>query len=267
MPNQPPVNTIQRSAQDFIKSALRLVGALRSGQNLSNDELTDSKQVLNDLLEAWSAKRTTVYVVRRVTLDDNQNPFTLIPGQQSYTLGDVVGGENFLHARPARLERVSILYSASQPTPVELPMDMMDNVKWQGIANKSTPSILPQVCYPELTFPDMTLSFWPIPTQANPVILYEWSALTQFADLTSPFQFPPGYARAIRYNLAVDLAAEFPCDLQKFPIVQKIANESFEDIATLNVRAKEAVCDEALVGSYGKMGNIFTGSSNRSLKY
>ena len=35
-------------------------------------------------------------------------------------------------------------------------------------------------------------------------------------------------------------------------------------VETLNVRAKEAVCDAALVGGNGSAGNIFTGSANRS---
>lgn len=266
MPVLNPVNTLQRSAGDFIKSALRLVGTLRSGLNLSNAELTDSQMVLNDLLDAWSAQRIMVFVVPRITLDDNQNTLTLIPDQQIYTLGNANQTENFLLARPARLERVSIMYTASQPTPVELAMDMYDSVRWQDVANKTTPSILPQICYVEETFPDMTLSFWPIPTQANPVVLYPWSLLQRFPDLNSKFSFPPGYARAIRYNLAVDLAAEFPCDMQKLQLVIKQAAIYKSDIAAANVKGKMAVCDEALVGSYGKMGNIFTGSSNRSLK-
>ena len=219
MPDLAPINTITRSAQSFILSALRLVGALRSGLGLSNAELTDSAQVLNDLLDAWSASRKTIFVVLRTTLDQNQNTLTLIPNQQTYTLGNSNQNENFLLPRPPRLERVSIMYSASQQTPVELPMEMADDVKWQAIPNKNTPSLLPQVCYVEKNFPDMSLSFFPIPTQANPVVLYLWQALLQFPDLTSEFSFPPGYARAIRYNLAVDLAAEFPCDMTKLQLV------------------------------------------------
>lgn len=267
MPNLNPSGTLSRSALKFILSSLRLVGSLRSGLGLSKDEQNDCLQVLNDMLDAFSADRVTVFVVPVVTVDQNQNTLVLVPGQQTYSLGNVNENENFLLPRPPRLERVSISYAASQSTPVELPMDMVDDVGWQGIANKSVTSILPQVCYVEEDFPDMKLSFWPIPTQANPVVLYPWQALAQFPDLETPFSFPPGYARAIRYNLAVDLAAEFPCDLTKLPLVQKIASTSLAAIRSLNMKAKEAVCDEAIVGSSGKMGNIFTGSSNRSLKY
>jgi hypothetical protein len=269
MPDLSPVSTLSRSAADFIKSALRLVGALRSGLGLSNDELKDAQQVFNDLLDALSVERIMVPATTVQTLDQNQAPLMLKPGQQAYKLGNVNGNEDFLLSRPSRVERVSVLYSVSQPTPEELTLEMYDDVQWQGISNKSTTSILPQGCFPDesnAVFPDTVLSFWPVPTQANPVILYLWQVLQMFPDLTTKFLFPPAYARMLRYNLAVDLAAEFPCDLQKFQIVQKIASETRSQVAGINVRPKEAVCDEALLGG-GGMGNIFTGTSNRSLKY
>lgn len=266
MPVLSPTQTLSRSATDFIKSALRLVGALRSGLNLAGDELNDCKMVLNDLLDAWSANRTTIFTVQRVTLDQNQVALSLVAGQQTYSLGNVLGNENFLLARPPRLERVSVLYSASQSTPDELAMDMYDDVQWQSIANKSTPSLLPQVCYVEKNFPDMNLSFWPVPSQANPVVLYVWGALQLFPDLKTQFLFPPGYARALRFNLAVDLAAEFPCDMTKLPLVTQRAALYKAEIESLNIEAKAATCDEALLGSDGRMGNIYSGTPNRSLR-
>lgn len=270
MPVLNPSQTLALSATDFIKSALRLVGALRSGLNLTNDELNDSKLVLNSMLDAFSIERTQIPAVTIQTVDQAQVPLALVANQQAYKLGNVLGTEDFLLPRPSRLERVSILYSASQQTPVELPMEMYDDVAWQGISNKSTPSLLPQGCFVDessAVFPDMVLSFWPVPTQANPVILYLWGLLQQFADLNAKFLFPPGYAEMLRYQLAVRLAAEFPCDLQKFQIVQKLAGDAKARIAGINVRPKEATCDEALLGSDGIMGNIFTGTANRSHRY
>jgi hypothetical protein len=270
MPALTPSNTLSRSATDFIKSALRLVGALRSGLNLSAAELTDCQTVLNDMLDAFSAERIMIPCTVIQTLDQNQNTLSLVANQQSYLLGNVNQTEDFLLARPARVERVSILYSASQSTPVELPMEMLDDVKWQGIANKSVTSILPQSCFVDSSmdvFPDMKLYFWPVPTQTNPVILYLWQALQQFPDLQSKFFFPPAYAEMLRYQLAVRLAAEFPCDLKKFQLVEKLADNAKSRVAGINVHPLEAVCDEAIVGGNGKTGNIFTGSSNRSQRY
>ncbi|MCU1338843.1 MAG: hypothetical protein JWO19_4424 [Bryobacterales bacterium] len=269
MPVLNPVQTLSLSATDFIKSALRLVGALRSGLNLSNDELKDCKLVFNSMLDAFSIERTQIPAVTVQSLDQNQVALTLKAGQASYKLGNVSGAEDFLLPRPSRIERVSILYSASQQTPVELPMEMLDDVGWQGITNKSDPSTLPQVCFVDASnavFPDTVLYFWPVPTQANPVVLYIWSLLQQFADLNAQFLFPPGYAEMLRYNLAMRLAAEFPCDMQKLPLVTKLAADAKARVAGINVFAKEATCDDALLPSGGQ-GNIFSGDSNRSHRH
>lgn len=258
-------STLSRSAQSFILSALRLVGSLRSGQSLTNDELNDCLQVLNDMLDAWSGKRVTVFVVPRITLDQNGIALSLVAGKQTYLLGNSVGTEDFFLPRPPKLERVGIIYTASQSAPIELPVDMYDSVKWQGIPQKNITSLYPQVCYLETSFPDMSLNFWRVPTQSNPVALYTWQALQQFPDLGTEFGFPPGYARAIRYNLAVDLAAEFPADMQKLSLVAKQAAIYKADIESANVRAKEAYSDPALVGS-GRP-NIYTGDVNRTGRY
>lgn len=265
MPNVTPSGNNQRSAQDFIQSALRLVGALRSGNNLSADELNDCLLVLNDMMDGYSAERGTIFTVGPITKDQNGATLSLKANQQAYTLGNLNGNEDFLLARPPRLERVSIMYSASQATPVELAMEIYDDVRWQQIANKSTPSLLPQVCYPTGNYPDNTLYFWPIPTQANPVVLYAWMALSSFPDLETKFSFPPGYAEMLRYNLAMRLAAEFPCDLQKLQVVAKLAADTKQRLLAMNVQPHQAVCDEALIAGSGN-GNIYTGGASRLLR-
>jgi len=265
MPVLAPSNPLALSATDFIKSGLRLVGALRSGLNLTAGELTDCQMVLNSMLDAFSIERTQIPAVSIISTNTAQVPLSLVANKQAYKLGNAVGTEDFLLPRPSRVERVSIMYSASQSTPVEFGMEMYDSVQWQGVTNKSSPSLLPQVCFVDdsmAVFPDMVLSFWPVPTQANPVILYLWQLLQQFSSLTAQFLFPPGYAEMLRFQLAMRLAAEFPCDMAKFAIVKELAQEAKARIAGINVRALEATCDEALLPSGGQ-GNIFTGTSNR----
>jgi hypothetical protein len=241
---------------------------LRSGNNLSAAELTDSLQVLNDLLDSWSAKSTLVFVSPTITTDQNGATLTLVPSKQTYTLGNLNGNENFLLARPPQIPhglRVSIIINAGSQAPNELPMDMYDDVQWQGVPNKATPSIYPQVCYPEWTFPDMTLSFWPVPTQASPVVIYGApQALTQFPDLVTAFSFPTGYARAIRYNLALDLFDEFSGDPGKLQGIAARAAQAKGVIESLNSVAREATCDPAILGSDRPMGNIFSGGPSRN---
>jgi hypothetical protein len=257
-------NLAALTAKDLIASSMRAVGSLGSGEAPAASELLDGGMILNQMLDAWSAERLSVFVVTPVTKDQKGNPLALVSSQQQYLLGNQLGTEDFFLPRPARLERASIIYSAAQQTPAEIPLAMYTDVEWQGIANKTTPSILPQVCYVQTTFPDMILSFWPVPTQANPITLYLWQMLSQFADLDLPMTFPPGYMEAIRYNLAVRLYAEFPGDPNKFAAVLQLAQQSKARINSLNAPIKVATCDDALLGTSYPRGNIITGGTSRA---
>src|SRR5215472_15079328 len=237
MANLGPNIPTQRSAQQIILSSLRLTGALRSGYNATAAELADCLLVLQDMLDAWSAEGLVVFAKPYTTLDQNGATLSLKANQQKYVLGNVVGTEDFKLARPPRIDNVSVLYSASQSTPVEIGLEMYNAKQWQAIPNKSTPSLLPQICYPEPTVDgsQWLLYFWPIPSQANPIVLYPWAALNQFSSLQAKFFMPPAYAKAIRYNLAIDLAAEFSTDLTKFPLVTQEAVRSKNVIKALNL--------------------------------
>lgn len=267
MPVLGPNIPIQRSAQQIILSALRLTGTLRSGYNATAAEMSDCLGVLQDMLDAWSADRLVVYALPYVTTDQNGVTLSLKANQQLYKLGNLNGTEDFKMARPPKIDNVSVIYTASPSTPVEIGMDMYNVKQWQAIPNKNTLSLLPQICYVEPTVDatDWNLYFWPIPTQAQPIVIYPWAALNQFPNLQAKFAMPPAYNRAIRYNLAVDLAAEFSTDLTKFPLVTQTARETKATIKAINLSMNfpEVWCDEALIGTHAR-GNIFAGGPNRN---
>src|SRR6185437_2153429 len=89
--------------------------------------------------------------------------------------------------------------------PVEVPLAMFTVDEWQTeIPVKVVDSSFPQICYDDGGFPFRKLNFWPIPTvQPNSVRIYSWQALSQPASLQTTIAFPPGYAEAFRFNLAV----------------------------------------------------------------
>lgn len=267
MANLGPNIPTQRSAQQIILSALRLTGALRSGYNATAAELADCLQVLQDMLDAWSAERLVIIAAPYTTTDQNGATLSLKANQQKYTLGNLNGNEDFRLPRPPKIDNISVLYTASASTPVEIGMDMYNAKQWQAIPNKTTPSLLPQICYVEPTTDgtDWLLYFWPIPSQANPVVFYSWAALNQFPNLQAKFAMPPAYAEAIRFNLAVRLAAEFSTDLTKFPLVTQTAVTTKNTIKALNLSENfpEVWCDEALIGTHAR-GNIFAGGPNRN---
>lgn len=214
-------------ALDIITSALKLVAVLADGEVPDLTTQNQGLSVLNDMTDAWNADRLAIYTTR-----SDDYPYVL--GKQSYTLG--TGGD--LNAtRPARIDGMSTILLQNPANPIEVPISLFTVDEWQTkVPVKQVNGSFPLICYDSGDFPLRTLNFWPIPTQpANSVRIYSWQALPA-QTLQSLVSFPPGYAEAIRYNLAVRLAAEFGVDPSKYAAatVAQLAAKSFGTIKTMN---------------------------------
>lgn len=226
-------------ALDLISSSMRLIGALASGETPTGAEASDALMVLNQMLDSWAADRLMVFTI---TIDE----FSLVPSQQVYTYG--VGG-NFNAARPARIDRISIVSLTNPAQPLELPIDYYTDWDWQQVPVKKIQTTLPQAVYDDGAFPLRNLSFWPIPTVVVNTRIYHWTQLTQYTNLTTDNTYPPGYLEALRYNLAVRLMAEFPggFDPVMSATTAPLAVESLARVKSMNLPLIEAFCDAALL--------------------
>ena len=103
--------------------------------------------------------------------------------------------------------------------------------------------------YPPLSLTPPTGWIWPYPTptQAQDLILYWDDPIAQFPDLTTAVALPVGYAKAIRLNLAVELAPEFGRQLD--PVVAKLAAMSLADLKRINLPMVEINNDPAILSS------------------
>lgn len=227
------------TANDLISSALRLIGVLASGETPSAPEANDGLTILNQMLDAWSTERLALFTVQRQVV---------IPAvlKQAYTVG---AGGDFNIPRPPRIDRVGVISLTNAVQPLELPVEMLTDVGWEAIPVKNISSSLPLKVWNDLGYPLMTLSFWPIPNVQVNFALYTWTALNQFPDLVTDEEFPPGYLKALRYNLAVDLAPEFGREVP--PVVAAQAISSKATIKSMNSVPLDLRCDEATVNQRG----------------
>jgi hypothetical protein len=228
------------TANDLISSALRLIGVLSSGESPSAAEANDGLTILNQMLDSWNTERLALFTVQRQVVA----PATL---KQAYTVGT---GGDFNIPRPPRIDRVGVISLTNAAQPLELPVEMVTDVGWEAIPVKNVSSSLPLKVWNDLGFPLMTLSFWPIPSVQVNFALYTWTALTQFPDLVTDEEFPPGYLKALRYNLALDLAPEFGREVPQVVAAQAIASKAA--IKALNLVPLDLRCDEALIGRGGR---------------
>lgn len=245
------------NANDLIASSMRLIGALASGETLPSAEAADGLMVLNQMIDSWIADRLMVFTT-------NINEFPLVAGKQVYTMG---AGGNFNVARPAKIDRASIVSLNNPAQPLELGIDIYTDADWQAIPVKTISSALPGGVYDDCAFPLRNLSFWPVPSAVSNVRIYSWSPLGAFPDLSTDITFPPGYPEALRYNLAIRLVAEMPGNYN--PIMLQTAGglavESMARIKSMNIVPVMLRADAALIsggGSYNYISDTAAGGRN-----
>jgi hypothetical protein len=184
------------TARDLIKGSLRLIGSIAAGETPSASELSDALNSLNEMIASWSNDGYLIF-------SRHVEEFALTGGQQVYTIGS---GGDFDTARPVRIIQVGAKESAGQ---TEIPISQYNVQEWSNIGLKSTQSTLPQGIYYNPSFPLGEISVWPVPSSAARLVLYTAKPLAQIATADDVLSLPPGYLRALRYNLAVELADEY----------------------------------------------------------
>lgn len=232
------------TARDLIKGSLRLLGALATGETPSADDVADALSSLNDLVDSWSNEGLLIHQKTREV-------FTLTSGQQSFTMGPTGA---FVTSRAQKIESAGIILAGSATA--EIPMDLITVNEWANIVNKSVSSSIPTKLYCENTYPNDTLNFWPVPSEATQVVLYSWKPLATFASANTVIALPPGYLRALKYNLAMELAPEY--GKEPTGSVLNSAMESKENIKRMNIKPQYLTADLGVL-SRSRAFNWITG--------
>lgn len=218
------------TVRDLIKGSLRLIGAVATGETPSADEQSDALSALNDMLDSWSTNKLIVYGITK-------EKFSLVSGTGSYTIGS---SGTFNTSRPMKLETATIEDQTNSPY-IEFPLQIMSEEQWAEIRVKDMLSTVPTKIFLNDDFPLSTVYLWPAPGAANKLVLYSWKPITSFAAVTTSISFPPGYSRALRYNLAVELAPEYGKSVA--PEIAAVASESKANIKRMNIKPHFLYCD------------------------
>ena len=233
------------TARDVIKRSLRLIGALATGETPTADEQADALAILNDMVESWANDGLMVY-------QNYRQSFALTSSKQSYTIGAT---GDFVTDRPLRIADAAIEIVSSTPA-LELPIQIMGLQEWAQVLVKTMPGTISTKMFMEDAYPNAKIYLWPIPTVANNLILYTPKVISQFTTVDTIVSLPPGYARAIKYNLAVELAPEFGKTIDD--AIMAIAIDSKSDIKRVNTDPVYMVSDAANMAGR-RLFNYLTG--------
>jgi hypothetical protein len=134
---------------------------------------------------------------------------------------------------------------------------LINNEQYNNIAVKTVTSTYPQLMWVNMTYPDVEIYIYPVPTKILEFHFVSVRPLAQPATLDTTLAFPPGYLRAFRFCLACELAAEF--GVEPSPQVQRIAMTSKRDLKRINNPDDLMAMPAALIVNRPRF-NIFTGN-------
>jgi len=229
------------TALDIITSSLRVLQVASPDVSLTADEANDALDALNLMIDSWSNEAMMLHHIVKES-------FTLTPGQAAYTIGQ---GGQLNTDRPVGIESATITISNS-----EIPLALLAYDDWAAIRLKSI-TAYPDSLYLDASYPLGTLSLYPVPVAATTLTLYSRKPFAEFSGLTSAISFPPGYKRAMKYQLAIELAPEYQTSAG--PDVINLAMAAKAGIKRVNKRSITSQIDPMLAGGNGRF-NIYRGS-------
>jgi hypothetical protein len=231
---------VSLTAGQLIASSLRVIGVLASGETPTANEQNDALTAFNDLIDAWSTQQLLIP-------NKEREVFPLVASQQTYTMGT---GGNFNTSRPQMIENALIQLAQNSPV-LEIPMGVLTKEQYQAVILKTTTSTFPLYLYNDQAYPLSNINVWPVPnTAVNNLVLYSWKPLSTLSTINTALSLPPGYERALKFALAVELAPEYGKAIPDSVAI--LAVESKADIKRMNfkpyylqvdqeIRAKPAV--------------------------
>ena len=208
------------SAGDLINGALRLLGVLAEGETPSAGTSADALNAMNQMIDSWNTERLSIFSTQ-------DQVFNWAPSTISRTLGptgDFVGNRFIL------LDDAT--YFRDPSTNVSFGIHIINQQQYDGIAVKTVTSTYPQVLWINMTYPNVEMYIYPVPTRTLEWHFISVEELTQPATLATDIALPPGYLRAFRYNLACEMAPEF--GVEPSPQVRRIAMVSKRNIKRIN---------------------------------
>lgn len=213
-------------------SALSLLGITQPGRAPAENDMKAASDMLRMMLDSWSTQLLTIYQTTTLVFD-------FVPNQATYSLGPT---GDWVTERPMTLDYCYVRYAAGSGTPVDTPVQILNDAQRAAITAKSILSPIPTSVYYNAEVPNAKLTFWPVPSSTYSAVLWLNSPLLTFDNLSDELQFPRGYEQALVYNLAIQLAPMYNKSVK--PEVIVIAEKSMSSMKTINASPRYLRCPD-----------------------
>ena len=163
---------------------------------------------------------------------------------------------------PSATANGSISVSVTTTSTIEIPRGILTDDAYEAVRIKTLSSVLFTSVYYNTTSPYGTIYLWPTPDNSNsPVVLYMRQQIAEFANLTTEYNFPPGYEEALEYNLAQRLLT--PYGVKEPTVLQSVNAEAIRTLGAIkraNVKLTDLPVDPAFTHDRRGGYNILTGT-------
>lgn len=233
------------TVREIITDSLKDLGAIAIDETPSDSEASDAFRCLNQMIQSWKTESLVVYA-------KNQQVFTYpVTGQTSYTIGPT---GDFVTDRPINIDAAYNRDSNQNDYKIYVARDFSD---YSNLITKSVTATLVTLLYYDPTYPNGTIYLWPTPnTTSYRLVIWTWTSVSEFSSLNDVITLPPGYERAIRSNLAIELAPRYGREVTQ--AMATIATESKAQIKRTNMTIPTLSFDVGM-GSRGLSFNYLTG--------
>lgn len=177
---------------------------------LSADEANDGLNTLNEMMGSWSNE--SLLTVSRV-----RESFNISAGT-SYTIG---AGQTLNTIRPIAIKEAFIRIAQN-----DYYLEPLTDEQYAEIGFKSLSTNIPSYYNYNNAYPYGTITLYPALSAAAALHLLSEKAITSFPLLTTTVDLPAGWIRALRYNLAIDLAPEYGMEIPQQVLVNAASSKN-----------------------------------------
>lgn len=184
------------TALDLIKAAMSKINMLAAGETPSAEDAQVGLDRLNSLMTSLENESIFNYTTTDTTA-------TLPASTTSRTIGPAM---QIAMTRPVKILKGSF----SRLSGIDYPLTPISEAEYNQISLKSSiGSVAPAVCFYDGGTPTGVVYFWPMAASSVELHLITPAIGGVATSITTTYDFPPGYQRAIENLLALEIAPDF----------------------------------------------------------
>lgn len=247
-----PWTPISFSANAVIEDAFLDLGVFAPGEAIPDADAQLAWRTLNKVVGSLALQSlTSPFADREV--------FSVVAGQNTYTIGP---GGNFNTVKPAAMTGAGLLMPSAAATTgqIEVPITVLTNDQYAGIAAKDLQNPMFTGLRYDATYAGGLGQIYLYPTPnvtTYQLVIYHDAQIAGFANLTTTYDFPPGYAEVLQYQLEKRLAK--PYGVAWTADREDLARNALFLAKRNNYQFNDLVLDSPLVGGRGYDINSDTG--------